>query len=91
MMLSIKKWKSDSSIFVKAYQEKIGSLTDNEFTVPNLKTSLEAVVSEKEVGFGKVMMPVRIATTGQGFGPDLFSALALVGKEEVIRTHKYCS
>ena len=31
------------------------------------------------------MMPVRIATTGQGFGPDLFSALALVGKEEVIR------
>ena len=31
----------------------------------NLKTSLEAVVSEKEVGFGKVMMPVRIATTGQ--------------------------
>jgi glutamyl-tRNA synthetase len=82
---ALKKWKSDSSIFVKAYQEKIGSLTDIEFTAANLKTSLEAVVSEKEVGFGKVMMPVRIATTGQGFGPDLFSALALVGKEEVIR------
>lgn len=82
---ALKKWKSDSSIFVKAYKEKIVSLTDNEFTAANLKSLLEAVVSEKEVGFGKVMMPVRIATTGQGFGPDLFSALALVGKEEVIR------
>ena len=82
---ALKKWKMDSSVFVKAYQEKISSLMDNEFTAANLKLSLEAVALEKEVGFGKVMMPVRIATTGQGFGPDLFSALALVGKEEVIR------
>ena len=43
------------------------------------------MVAENEVGFGKVMMPVRIATTGQGFGPDLFPALALIGKEEVLQ------
>ena len=70
---------------VKAYQDKVAALTEADFEAANLKAALEAVVAEQEVGFGKVMMPVRIATTGQGFGPDLFSALALVGKEEVLR------
>lgn len=30
------------------------------------------------------MMPLRIAVTGQGFGPDLFASLELLGKEEVM-------
>lgn len=82
---ALKKWKADSPGMVKAYQEKVAALSEEEFEASNLKAALEAVVAEQEVGFGKVMMPVRIATTGQGFGPDLFSALALVGKEEVLR------
>lgn len=82
---ALKKWKDDSAGFVKAYQEKVSALSEEDFEAANLKSALEAVVTENEVGFGKVMMPVRIATTGQGFGPDLFSALALVGKEDVLR------
>lgn len=82
---ALKKWKEDSPEMVKAYQAKVAALSEEDFIAPNLKSALEAVVAENEVGFGKVMMPVRIATTGQGFGPDLFSALALVGKDEVLR------
>ncbi len=82
---ALKKWKEDSPGMVKAYQAKVAALSEEDFIAPNLKSALEAVVAENEIGFGKVMMPVRIATTGQGFGPDLFSALALVGKDEVLR------
>jgi glutamyl-tRNA synthetase len=81
---ALKKWKDDSAAMVKAYQEKVEALSGDDFAAANLKAALEAVVAEQEVGFGKVMMPVRIATTGQGFGPDLFPALELLGKDEVI-------
>ncbi len=79
-----KKWKAESGEMVEAYKSKVQKLSNDDFIAGNLKSALEQVVEEKEVGFGKVMMPVRIATTGQGFGPDLFSALALVGKEDVL-------
>ena len=82
---ALKKWKAESREMVEAYKSKVQKLANDEFKARNLKLALEQVVAEKEVGFGKVMMPVRIATTGQGFGPDLFSALALVGKEDVLR------
>ena len=82
---ALKKWKEDSPAMVKAYQSKIAALEESDFVAANLKSALEETVAENEVGFGKVMMPVRIATTGQGFGPDLFPALELIGKEEVLR------
>lgn len=81
---ALKKWKEDSADFVKAYHTKIESLSESEFIATNLKTALEETVAENEVGFGKVMMPVRIAATGQGFGPDLFASLELLGKEETL-------
>ena len=81
---ALKKWKEDSPALVAAYKAKLESLNEDDFVAANLKSALEETVAENEVGFGKVMMPVRIATTGQGFGPDLFPALELLGKEEVI-------
>ena len=81
---ALKKWKDDSAGLVSAYKAKIEGLSKSEFIAATLKAKLEETVTENEVGFGKVMMPVRIATTGQGFGPDLFESLALLGKEEVL-------
>jgi glutamyl-tRNA synthetase len=81
---ALKKWKDDSADLVKVYKTKIEHLPEGEFEAAILKKALEETVEENEVGFGKVMMPVRIATTGQGFGPDLFPALELIGKEEVL-------
>lgn len=78
---ALKKWKDDSPGLVSAYRAKIEGFSEGEFIAANLKTALEETVAENEVGFGKVMMPVRIATTGQGFGPDLFASLELIGKE----------
>lgn len=80
---ALKKWKDDSSELVALYKEEIEDLSY--FEAGNLKSSLETVINAKDVGFGKLMMPLRIAITGQGFGPDLFASMELLGKEVVIR------
>ncbi|MEX2456294.1 MAG: glutamate--tRNA ligase, partial [Balneolaceae bacterium] len=81
---ALKKWKDDSSGLVTAYKNEISELSDDQFEAATLKSTLENVIEKHEVGFGKLMMPLRIATTGQGFGPDLFSSMELLGKETVI-------
>lgn len=82
---ALKKWKSDSSNLVKQYLEAIEPLSDDDFEAGTLKSKLEEVINKNDVGFGKLMMPLRIAVTGQGFGPDLFTSMQLIGKNAVLR------
>ncbi|CAN5272675.1 glutamate--tRNA ligase [soil metagenome] len=82
---ALKKWKSDSPELVADYKIRISKLSDEEFEASTLKSNLEAVIEKHDVGFGKLMMPLRIAVTGQGFGPDLFASMELLGKETVIK------
>ena len=48
-----------------------------------MKAIISEMVESRGHGFGKLMLPVRLAVTGMGFGPDLFETLELLGKEEV--------
>lgn len=82
---ALKKWKDDSPGLVSEYRGKIESLDSADFEAAALKSVLEEVINKNEVGFGKLMMPLRIAVTGQGFGPDLFASMELLGKETVLR------
>ncbi len=82
---ALKKWKDDSPGLVAEYKENIEALTEESFKAANLKEHLQNVISKNDVGFGKLMMPLRIAVTGQGFGPDLFVSMELLGKETVLR------
>lgn len=82
---ALKKWKDDSPQLVLSYKAKIEQLSDEDFEAATLKDKLKETIEEHEVGFGKLMMPLRIAVSGQGFGPDLFPALELIGKEEVLK------
>jgi len=81
---ALKKWKADSADLVQQYKSSIEALDDDQFEAATLKSHLEDVIEKNDVGFGKLMMPLRIAVTGQGFGPDLFSSMELLGKETVI-------
>jgi glutamyl-tRNA synthetase len=82
---ALKKWKDDSAGLVREYKEKVEALSDPDFEAARLKSALEEVIEANGVGFGKLMMPLRISVTGQGFGPDLFASMELLGKEAVIR------
>ncbi len=82
---ALKKWSDDSAGLVSDYRSKVSELEEKEFDAATLKSKLEEVIGEHGVGFGKLMMPLRIAVTGQGFGPDLFTSMELLGKETVMR------
>jgi glutamyl-tRNA synthetase len=45
---------------------------------------IEAVVNEKEIGFGKIGQPLRIALLGKLGGPGLDSIMAIIGKDETL-------
>ncbi len=85
---ALKKWKDDSAELLEAYLQKIQSLDESKFEADTLKDKLKETIDEHDVGFGKLMMPLRIATTGMGFGPDLFPSLELIGKETTERRIK---
>jgi len=76
-----KAWKETTGITVQKYADRISALNEADFTHETLKAKLTEIVEEEAVGFGKVMLPVRLAITGLGAGPDLFQTMALIGKE----------
>lgn len=82
---ALKKWKDDSKRLIKLYKKGLDGISGGEFHAEKLKSLLEEIIQKEEVGFGKLMMPLRIAVTGQGFGPDLFTSMQLLGREAVIR------
>ncbi|ERP32013.1 glutamate--tRNA ligase [Chitinivibrio alkaliphilus] len=61
-----------------------------EFAAPVLEEAFSRYLSEKELGFGRVGLPVRIALTGQAGGPSLFELMEILGKETVIRRLTRC-
>lgn len=77
-----KKWTDDSPERMKELAEKFRQL--NTWDYRNIKETFENYVEESGVGFGVLMPVLRLAITGQGFGPDIFEMLETIGKEEVI-------
>ena len=77
-----KAWKGNAAELVTLFRDKIAG--GSGFTAPELKATLTSVVEEQGVGFGKLMLPLRIAITGIGGGPDLFETMELLGREEVV-------
>ncbi|MDQ7032941.1 MAG: hypothetical protein Q9M37_09560, partial [Desulfonauticus sp.] len=45
---------------------------------------MEEVVSEMEIGFGKIGMPLRVALLGKMGGPNIDVIMAVIGKEETM-------
>ena len=82
---AVKKWKDNSAELLEAYVEKIEDLDEDKFEAKTLKDKIKEVIEEYDVGFGPVMMPLRVAVSGMGYGPDLTPTIELLGKETTIR------
>ncbi|WP_179353329.1 glutamate--tRNA ligase [Winogradskyella vidalii] len=67
-------------------QEVINIVTrTSEFTVQNLQAKVKGWITDNEIGFGKVMMPLRLALVGALQGPDVFDIMFMIGKAETIK------
>ena len=42
-------------------------------------------ITQQNIGFGKVMMPLRISLVGALQGPDVFQIIFMIGKDETLR------
>jgi glutamyl-tRNA synthetase len=82
---AVKKWKDNSAELLKAYVAKIEDLDEDTFEAKTLKDKIKEVIEEYDVGFGPLMMPLRVAVSGMGYGPDLTPTIELLGKETTIR------
>ncbi|MFH6767333.1 glutamate--tRNA ligase [Gaetbulibacter aquiaggeris] len=56
-----------------------------DFTVENLQTHIKGWITSNSIGFGQVIMPLRLSLVGALQGPDVFDIMFLIGKTETIK------
>lgn len=77
-----KAWKEDTNDLLEELIYFIKNL--NFDASENIQTDIKNWITSKEIGFGKVMMPLRVALVGALQGPDLYDIMFLIGKEETV-------
>lgn len=60
-----------------------------EFTAARAEHELRTTAGTLGIGAGKLIHPVRLATTGESLGPSLFHVLEVLGKEATLRRMKF--
>jgi len=85
---ALKKWKDGSAELLSDYIDELEELNPDEFNAKMVKDKVKEVINAHDVGFGKLMMPLRLAVSGMGYGPDLTPTIELLGKETTIRRIK---
>ena len=70
-----------------AILQKVISLMNEveEFSAATISDKIKGWITNNEIGFGKVMMPLRLSLVGEMKGPDVFVIASLLGKEESIK------
>ncbi len=77
-----KQWKETTGELMQELITVISSIED--FTIENAQTEIKGWITSKEIGFGKVMQPLRLSLVGKLAGPDLFDIMTMIGKENTI-------
>jgi len=78
-----KAWKEHSKDLMS---QLIGVLeTADDSSVDGIQTTVKGWITENEIGFGKIMMPLRVALVGALEGVDVFDILYLIGKNEAVK------
>ena len=79
---SKKALKEDTAEILTTVKDLVDSVED--FTVENLQNTIKGWITSNEIGFGKVMMPLRLALVGALQGPDVFDIIFMIGKTETL-------
>ena len=77
-----KNWKEGTPELMQELIAVINNIED--FSSENTESKIKAWITEKEIGFGKVMQPLRLSLVGKLAGPHLFDIIAMIGKQETV-------
>jgi glutamyl-tRNA synthetase len=77
-----KAFKAETPVFL----QKVVSIlnTSEDFSAENLSEKVKGWITSENIGFGKVMMPLRLALVGEMKGPEVFDILSILGKKESV-------
>jgi len=82
-----KSWKENSPEVLLEIKKIILSVTD--FNAVNAKEKAFRYIEDNQLGTGAVMNALRLAVVGSSIGPDLFTIIEMIGKEELARRIDY--
>lgn len=77
-----KRWKGDIPQFMSAMCNMLADHQD--WRADSVKEAVSALIAEKEANAGGVFNSLRLALVGGSFGPDLFTIVEIIGKDETI-------
>ena len=83
---SKKNWKEGTSELMQELITVISNIED--FSSENTEKEIKEWITAKEIGFGKVMQPLRLSLVGALKGPHLFDIIEMIGKEVTIKRLK---
>ncbi|HLS11592.1 MAG TPA: glutamate--tRNA ligase [Flavobacteriaceae bacterium] len=74
--------KEDTSNILQKVVEILS--TQDTWESTTLSDAVKDWVEEEKIGFGRVMMPLRLSLVGEMKGPDVFQIIELLGKEKSV-------
>jgi len=77
-----KAFKAETAVLLKKVISILNATED--FSAENLSEQVKGWITSENIGFGKVMMPLRLAVVGEMKGPEVFDILSILGKEESV-------
>ena len=78
-----KAWKEHSKDLMIQLISELEAADDT--SVDTLQAAVKGWITKNEIGFGKIMMPLRVALVGALEGVDVFDIIYLIGKTETIK------
>ncbi len=81
-----KQWKENTGEILTQVSEVMNSIEN--FEAKEIESAIKGWITENELGFGKVMPPLRLTQVGALSGPDLFEIIEFLGKEETVNRIK---
>lgn len=82
-----KAWKEDSGSTMQDLKQVISEVSP--FDAVNLQDKVKSWITSTDIGFGKVMQPLRLSLVGAMQGPDVFEIAAMIGKEATLKRIDY--
>tara|TARA_B100000767_G_scaffold103091_1_gene98959 strand:- start:2917 stop:3837 length:921 start_codon:yes stop_codon:yes gene_type:complete len=75
-----KQWRPETGKLMTELINIISGIKD--FSSLTIEKVVKEWIGEKEIGFGKVMQPLRLAIVGEMKGPNIFEIIQLIGEKE---------
>lgn len=79
---AVKSWNASTLENLSELREVMANITP--FDAATMEPVVKQWITEKGIGIGKVMQPLRISLVGAMKGPDVFAIAELLGQQEVM-------